>query len=132
MPCLPMQIRAWTAAASRQSLPEACDCESMPGIVIDMHQSVPQMPKPSDIRVVGATLYFLPIQARVPLKFGRETVTSVTCARACLTIADTQGRTAAGWGETPLSVTWVWPSKLAYEMRHAALKSFCKELARAW
>jgi len=90
------------------------------------------MPKPTDIRVVGATLYFLPIQLRLPLKFGHETTTSVTCARASLTVADAQGRTAVGWGETPLSVQWVWPSKLAYETRHAALKSFSKDLARAW
>jgi len=90
------------------------------------------MPKPTDIRSIGATLYFLPIQMRVPLKFGAEITTSVTCARASLTVADTQGRTAVGWGETPLSVQWVWPSKLPYESRHAALKEFCKLLARAW
>ena len=68
------------------------------------------MPKPSDIRTVGATLYFLPVKTRVPLKFGAETLTSVTCARAMVRVADQQGRTAAGWGETPLSVQWVWPS----------------------
>jgi len=90
------------------------------------------MPRTADIRVIGVTLYFLPIQARIPLKFGPETVTSVTCARACLTVADERGRTAVGWGETPLSVQWVWPSKLAYESRHAALKEFCKLLAREW
>jgi L-alanine-DL-glutamate epimerase-like enolase superfamily enzyme len=90
------------------------------------------MPKPTDIRVIGATLHFLPIQTRVPLKFGPEITTSVTCARACLTVADAQGRTAVGWGETPLSVQWVWPGKLPYETRHAALKEFCKLLAKAW
>ena len=29
----------------------------------------------------GSTLYFLPIKARVPLKFGPEITTEVTCAR---------------------------------------------------
>jgi L-alanine-DL-glutamate epimerase-like enolase superfamily enzyme len=90
------------------------------------------MPKPTDIRATGATLYFLPIQTRVPLKFGPEVTTGVTCARACLTVADGRGRTASGWGETPLSVQWVWPGALPYEQRHQALKSFCQELARAW
>jgi L-alanine-DL-glutamate epimerase-like enolase superfamily enzyme len=90
------------------------------------------MPKPTDIRAIGATLHFLPIRTRVPLKFGPEITTSVTCARACVTVADAQGRTAVGWGETPLSVQWVWPSKLPYEPRHAALKEFCKLLAREW
>lgn len=90
------------------------------------------MSKSTDIRVIAATLYFLPVTTRVPLKFGAETLNSVTCARVCLKVADAQGRVAVGWGETPLSVQWVWPSKLAYESRHAALREFCKRLAEAW
>jgi len=90
------------------------------------------MSKPTDIRVIGARLYFIPIQTRLPLKFGTETVTSVTCARACVRVADRQGRTAEGWGETPLSVQWVWPSKTPYEIRHQVLKSFCARLVEAW
>src|SRR3954463_7246419 len=88
--------------------------------------------KPTDIEVTATRLYFLPIQNRVPLKFGPETVTSVTCARVCLTVADVNGKRAEGWGETPLSVQWVWPSTLPYESRHAALKEFCLSLAEAW
>ena len=37
--------------------------------------------KSTDIRCVGAELYFLPVHTRVPLKFGKETVSYVTCAR---------------------------------------------------
>jgi L-alanine-DL-glutamate epimerase-like enolase superfamily enzyme len=90
------------------------------------------MGKPTDIRTTGAALYFLPVQTRVPLKFGTETLTHVTCARARVSVADEQGRTAEGWGETPLSVQWVWPSGAAYEERHAALKLFCQELVELW
>lgn len=90
------------------------------------------MTNPRDARPVGASLYFLPVRTRVPLKFGSEVLTSVTCARVCLTLADGQGRTAVGWGETPLSVQWVWPSSLAYEPRHEVLKRFCVALAAAW
>jgi len=90
------------------------------------------MSAPTDIRAVGTALYFLPIQLRVPLKFGAEVTTSVTCARASLTVSDRRGRTAVGWGETPLSVHWVWPGSLSYEARHVALKEFCHQLAQAW
>ncbi|MCP5517261.1 MAG: hypothetical protein H7A45_08410 [Verrucomicrobiales bacterium] len=90
------------------------------------------MSKASDIRVRAVRLFFLPVTTRVPLKFGPETLTSVTCARACVTVEDRQGGTATGWGETPLSVQWVWPSALPYEPRHQCLRSFCLALARAW
>ena len=90
------------------------------------------MARPTDIRPVAATLYFLPIQTRVPLKFGPETLTHVTCARACVKVVNDKGETAEGWGETPLSVQWVWPSQVAYEERHQALKTLCIELAELW
>ncbi|WP_435007626.1 enolase C-terminal domain-like protein [Tundrisphaera lichenicola] len=90
------------------------------------------MPKPTDVRVIASTLYFLPIATRMPLKFGPEVTTRVTCARARLVVTDAQGRTAEGWGETPLSVQWVWPSSLSYEARHEILQDFCLRLAGAW
>ncbi|HWI58359.1 MAG TPA: mandelate racemase/muconate lactonizing enzyme family protein, partial [Bacillota bacterium] len=63
---------------------------------------------------------------------GHETLTSVTCARVALRVIDEQGHEAEGWGETPLSVQWVWPSPRPYEPRHEALKRFCQQLASAW
>jgi L-alanine-DL-glutamate epimerase-like enolase superfamily enzyme len=89
-------------------------------------------PKPTDVRPVETSLYFLPVETRLPLKFGPETLTYVTCARARVTVAAEDGRTAVGWGETPLSVQWVWPSSASYEDRHEKLKAFCVELAAAW
>jgi len=86
----------------------------------------------TDIRCSAVSLYFLPVHTRIPLKFGPETVTYVTCARARVRVTDSRGRTAEGWGETPLSVQWVWPGGLPYEQRHAALKQFCMLLAEAW
>ncbi len=49
-----------------------------------------------------------------------------------LQVRDRAGRQAWGWGETPLSVQWVWPSSLAYAERHQALQDFCRDLAAAW
>ena len=76
-------------------------------------------------------MYFLPVETRIPLKFGPETVTYVTCARVCMRVEDQAGHSAEGWGETPLSVQWVWPSRLSYEERHIALKEFTLQLAQA-
>ncbi|MHC1767647.1 MAG: enolase C-terminal domain-like protein [Verrucomicrobiia bacterium] len=90
------------------------------------------MKHPTDIHPTGATLYFLPVRTRVPLKFGPETLTEVTCARVSLRVVDRQGKMAEGWGETPLSVQWVWPSRKPYQARHEALMHFCRELAQAW
>jgi L-alanine-DL-glutamate epimerase-like enolase superfamily enzyme len=90
------------------------------------------MSRPTDIRPVAVELYFLPITARMPLKFGPEVTTEVTCARVRMTVEDAQGRRADGWGETPLSVQWVWPSTLGYEVRHQALRSLCLQIAEAW
>jgi len=86
----------------------------------------------SDVRVTGCALYFLPIQTRVPLKFGAEVLTHVTCARVRVTVVDGRGRRAEGWGETPLSVQWVWPGAVPYEERQGALQAFCRRLAARW
>jgi len=81
---------------------------------------------------MATSLYFLPLEMRIPLKFGAETLTHITCARAGITVADAQGRIAQGWGETPLSVQWIWPSTLSYQERHRVIEEFCLMLAEAW
>ncbi|MHC4656952.1 MAG: enolase C-terminal domain-like protein [Planctomycetota bacterium] len=49
-----------------------------------------------------------------------------------MTVANEQGQTAQGWGETPLSVQWAWPSKLGYQERCETQQLFCRMLAEAW
>jgi L-alanine-DL-glutamate epimerase-like enolase superfamily enzyme len=90
------------------------------------------MPRPTDLQVIGCSLYLLPIQTRVPLKFGPEVTTEVTCARVKLNVADREGRQATGWGETPLSVQWVWPSSLGYQARLDQLLGLTRRLAEIW
>lgn len=80
-------------------------------------------------RIRSVTLYFLPVTMRVPLKFGNQVLDSVTCARAKVIVEAEDGSTAEGWGETPLSVGWVWPAAFDYENRHDALKNFSIAIA---
>ena len=76
--------------ASGQSLmPEGLEKDLKPQDLADLiayHRAagparksrVNPMPRPTDVRPVAVELYFLPIKARVPLKFGPEVTTEVT------------------------------------------------------
>ncbi|MCB1227763.1 MAG: hypothetical protein KDK99_18235 [Verrucomicrobiales bacterium] len=86
--------------------------------------------KSKAIRVCSAEVYFLPTVLRVPLKFGPETVTSVVCLRVRVEVETGAGQRAEGWGETPLSVSWVWPSALSVAERTERMKAFSKDLAQ--
>ena len=88
------------------------------------------MARPSDVRVLEAELTFIPIATRVPLKFGAQTVTRALCARVRVRVEDRAGRNAEGWGETPLSVAWVWPSTLGWDDRENRMRDFTQILAR--
>lgn len=83
------------------------------------------MPKPTDVQIVSSQLQYLPVETRVPLKFGTETLTNVVCARVRLTVQGRDGSETTGWGETPLSVQWVWPSEISYAQRFDRMQSFC-------
>jgi len=90
------------------------------------------MANPHDVQVRAVSWYALPVRTRVPLKFGHDTLTEVVCARVRLTVARADGQRGEGWGETPLSVQWVWPSTLSYGVRLRALEEFCDLLTEAY
>ena len=83
----------------------------------------------TDIHIKAVEVYFIPVNTRIPLKFGSEVLTSVTCARIRVSVENNRGQTAEGWGETPLSVQWVWPSSVSYSFRFLRLKKFVMELS---
>lgn len=88
------------------------------------------MSKSTDIRAIAAALYFLPVSTRTPLKFGCETLHSVTCCRASVTVANASRAVAEGWGETPFSVQWAWPSTLPIVERLGAMQEFATIAAK--
>jgi L-alanine-DL-glutamate epimerase-like enolase superfamily enzyme len=87
----------------------------------------------NDVQIESVAVNYLPVEMRMPLKFGAESVSSVTCIRVAVSVMGLEGRVATGWGETPLSVTWAWPSvALTYQERYEAMLDFCRMLAEAW
>jgi L-alanine-DL-glutamate epimerase-like enolase superfamily enzyme len=85
-----------------------------------------------DVKVSGVRLYFLPVTMRVPLKFGPEITTEVTCARAAVRVENEEGGLAWGWGETPLMAQWFWVSSIPFAERLSYVTDFTVSLARAW
>jgi L-alanine-DL-glutamate epimerase-like enolase superfamily enzyme len=86
----------------------------------------------TDVRPAAVTLYFLPVEARVPLKFGHEVCTHIVCARVRMTVIGRNEKRADGWGETPISVQWAWPGELPYREKEESLLSLIRALAEAW
>ena len=83
----------------------------------------------TDIHIKAVEVYFIPVNTRIPLKFGSEVLRSVICARVRVSVENNSDQTAEGWGETPLSVQWVWPSSISYSFRFSRLKKFVLELS---
>lgn len=86
--------------------------------------------RPTDVRIVDVELFLIPVQTRMPYKFGAESLDSVVCGRARVKVEKSDGTRAVGWGETPLSVPWVWPSQLPYQFRLERLVEFSKTMAQ--
>ncbi|MDB4720913.1 mandelate racemase/muconate lactonizing enzyme family protein [Verrucomicrobiales bacterium] len=84
------------------------------------------------MKILEAELYILPVNLRIPLKFGNQTLTSVKCARVKVLSESKDGTVTEGWGETPLSVAWVWPSSLDYEQRESRLIEFSVSIAHSF
>jgi L-alanine-DL-glutamate epimerase-like enolase superfamily enzyme len=90
------------------------------------------IPKSHQAAVDQVRVHLLPVRTRVPLKFGTETLTEVECLRVRVGIRGGDGQRAEGWGETPLSVQWVWPGALPYGPRLDRMRDFCRRIASRW
>ncbi|MBT3212777.1 MAG: mandelate racemase/muconate lactonizing enzyme family protein [Planctomycetaceae bacterium] len=86
-----------------------------------------------NVQLESFRYYFLPVEMRMPLKFGSESVSHVNCLRVSAEVVNSEGHRAEGWGETPLSVTWAWPSTtLSYDERYEAMVVFCEFAAQSF
>ncbi len=90
------------------------------------------MSKPSDIHAVSTSVYFLPVETRIPYRFGTEELTRVTCIRASVRVENRSGQCATGWGEAPLSAQWAWPSSTSFQDRQGAMMALCEQLGKCW
>jgi L-alanine-DL-glutamate epimerase-like enolase superfamily enzyme len=99
---------------------------------VKTESALPRTVNAADVRIVGAELFLLPVATRMPLQFGSETLRSVICARARVVVAGRDGRTADGWGETPLNVEWAWPGRESHSSRRQAMIDFCHRLVAAY
>lgn len=89
--------------------------------------------KSNDVKVRQAEIKFIPVKLRLPLKFGAEVITSATCARVKMLVETNSGNTAYGYGLTPLSVGWAWPSlSLSFVERENQMIAFCRKLVVYW
>lgn len=87
----------------------------------------------TDVKVRQVEINFIPVMLRLPLKFGAEVITSITCARVKMLVENGSSNTAYGYGETPLSVGWAWPSlSLSFVERENQMIAFCQKLVAYW
>ena len=90
------------------------------------------MSLPDDIHPVATSVYFLPVETRIPYRFGTEELKRVTCIRARVDVENRRGQRATGWGEAPLSAQWAWPSSSTFLDRQDAMMSLCHMLGNLW
>ena len=95
-------------------------------------QDVQQVRLMVAIRPSRSALYFIDVRAKVPFRFGKETLERVTCARVMFEVEEVSRGPFQGWGESPLSAQWAWPSDVPLSERETALRQFCCEVLDAW
>ena len=85
---------------------------------------------PSDIKVIDF-LRIYSVKTDASAKFGAEVLLHGYLCDVKVTVQNKLGEQAHGWGETPLSVQWVWPSHTEYSIRYDACW-VCKFIKIRW
>ena len=88
------------------------------------------MSKPTDIRLVEATIEAEEIVYRAPIKFGGRIVTAATLLHVRTEVETRDGRRGQGFGSMPVGNVWAWPSRsTSAEATLAAMVELGRRLA---
>jgi L-alanine-DL-glutamate epimerase-like enolase superfamily enzyme len=80
--------------------------------------------KASDVRIDDVTLAYEEHRYRVPLKFGGTLTDRVTILNVRCVVSAKNGKSAHGFGSTPMGNVWSWPSRtLSYDQTLDAMKA---------
>ena len=92
--------------------------------------------KPTDVRIIDASLAIEPVPFRAPLKFGGRVVDRENLMNVLVTVETRGGRQATGFGSMPVGNIWAWPSSVVSpEQAKPAMQKFCEtvvELANGY
>jgi hypothetical protein len=69
---------------------------------------------------------------RVPLKFGKEISTGYDTVKVKMIVEDANGNRGIGWGESPLSPAWAWPSTESFAGRLEKMRVCCRNFCKLW
>ncbi len=83
----------------------------------------------TDVKITSLTLFYLPIKARVPLRFGFGSMTDIECVRTRVEVESDRGKNYFGWGEVPLNMQWFWPADCPVEDRLLYMKQAISKCA---
>jgi len=89
------------------------------------------MPRPSDIRIVDASLSLETLPFRTPLKFGGRVMNEHKLMNVKVTVENQSGRHAIGAGSMPVGHIWAWPSsEVSPEQAEKAMLDFAERIVR--
>ena len=87
------------------------------------------MSRPTDIRIVEASVAFKPVPFRAPLKFGGRVIDNTLLINAEVIVENGRGQHATGFGSMPVGSVWAWPSpSLSADQTGAAMQRFAEEV----
>ncbi len=85
----------------------------------------------SDVRVVEVDVFFDPVEARFPMKFGAVVLDKVTLCKARVLVETASGQRGEGWGAMFLAHVWSWPDPaIKPELKDQVMKLTAEAYAR--